>query len=298
MEENDNFWKKLLLYLSTLDIVLGLPAKIGIFLTFLGGLIVAALGLFVDHPMLLQLIIATVLTILIGIPTIYMIRSTGYPLGYDAGYIYVYREAVYKFLPQTNRRTLQFGQTIEIRALKDGLTHWTGRYLWGAYGNVQIISKTKGFNVELPKGESSDEYDFYQIRFPSTLKRGQSVKFSTVTNLTVTSGNVETRLVTLIIVATIESVMRVILPPDDPPKEVKIHYYAHKNDDNPTWMKDGYFDEYTGEIEFRLPKSPKIGERYGIFWEFSNNNSTTGRRITNSKKLNRKSSKTNFKKSS
>ena len=131
----EGFWQRLQRIVLIIDTIVGLPAKIGIFATFFGGILVAATTLIGRVDILLIPVVGTFLT---GIFTLFVFRKYNFKGGYDEGYMYLYREAVYKYLPNSNRRSILYAEKMILKTLKPSLTSYIGAYAWRTYGTVKM----------------------------------------------------------------------------------------------------------------------------------------------------------------
>ena len=189
-------------------------------------------------------------------------RNTGC---FASDFIYLRREVVQKYAPDTERKQSRIGFDLELLACRDGLRSYSGEWECSTSSEFSISTPSEGFAVQEITAELPTRRG-YRVDFPTnfTLKKGSVVKFALDLDIFDEHASSPWGLGQHVEIAMRHLILRVIFPLDDPPSNVRLCHYKHER---AATEKPGRIDRHTGEVRSDISK-PKCGANYGILWDW------------------------------
>lgn len=171
------------------------------------------------------------------------------------------KEIVYVYAP--DGQTLWQRKRLKMTALRNGMSHYTDRYRWTGSGTCVVRSLTSGFTVINTRKE--EIWDYFDIKFPHALRRGEEVDFTVEWELHDTEKIAIPFLSTMIERETRYLLLRVILPHELAPKRAYSYEFANYIDTLPVATEEIHWSAATCALSYEVTR-PKRNHKYLIRW--------------------------------
>jgi hypothetical protein len=173
------------------------------------------------------------------------------------------KEIVYEYL--ADGKTMYQRKYLEIRALRNGLTHFKDRYRWTGHGQCTVKSLTPGFRISNQHQEVEEIWEYFDVAFPFPLHESDEVSFTIEWEMIDEEKIAVTFLSTMIDRETKYLLLQVHLPPELAPKRAQFHEYTNYIDTLPERTLPIQWSPATKSISYEV-KQPKKYHKYLIRW--------------------------------
>jgi hypothetical protein len=171
------------------------------------------------------------------------------------------KEIVYEYA--SDGRTMCQRKRLHIRALRNGVPHFTDRYSWTGNGTCDIRSLTPGFIINNQRKQ--EIWNYFDINFPHPLRIGQEADFTIEWELFDEKGVAIPFLSTMIDRETKHLLLRVILPPELAPTRAYCYEFANYIETLPETTQEIKWSQATRSLSYDVPH-PKRNHKYLIRW--------------------------------
>lgn len=173
------------------------------------------------------------------------------------------KEIVYEYLP--DGQTILQRKRLHLRALRNGIRHFTDRYRWTGSGKCVVSSLTPGCTISNQHKE--DVWDYFDVIFPRSLHKGEEIDFTIEWELFDKEKTAVPFLGTLIDRETKHLLLQVILPRELVPTRAYCHEFANNVDTLPTETRPAQWSPATRGIIYNVPH-PRKYHKYAIRWYY------------------------------
>jgi hypothetical protein len=176
----------------------------------------------------------------------------------------VLKEIVYEY--SLDEKTMRQWKRMKVKALRNGVAHFTDRYRWTGSGVCIVQSLTTGFEVVNQRKEEIEEiWDYFDVKFPHPLHKGEEFDFTLQWELVDKEKLAVPFLSTMIERETMHLLMQVKLPRELAPKRAYCYVFANYLETLPVETHDIQYSPATGCIHYEVPQ-PKKFHKYTIRW--------------------------------
>lgn len=89
----------------------------------------------------------------------------------DSDFRVIRKELSYKYLDRTH---MVYSKKVKLKALRNGLDEYHDRYAWSGSGKVELRSMVS--SQRLVTGDKKNVWQLYVLKFPWTLKKGETIE--------------------------------------------------------------------------------------------------------------------------
>lgn len=182
---------------------------------------------------------------------------------HDEGFEILLKEIVYEY--SSDGQTMWQRKRLHMRALYNGIDHFTDRYRWTGSGKCIVRSLTSGFSISNQRKE--EFWDYFDVNFPRALHRGEEVDFTIEWELFDAEKIALPFLTTLIDRETKHLSLQVILPRELAPTRAYSHEFANNVDTLPIETQPIKWSPASQRISYEVPH-PKKYHKYSIRWYY------------------------------
>jgi hypothetical protein len=171
------------------------------------------------------------------------------------------KEIVYQYFP--DGYSMCQCKRLQLRALKDGVRHFTDKYRWTGYGKCTIKSLTPSYILTNERRE--EFWSKFDVNFPHPLRKGDDVDFTVEWHLVDTEKIAVPFLAVISDDATKQISLQVILPAELAPKRAYCYEFASYMDNLPITVKEIHWSPATHRLCYDVAE-PEPHHKYSIHW--------------------------------